>query len=475
MIELLHLNLCTLGCLMQNNEELKRALKNRHIQLIAFGGAIGTGLFLGTGSAVFSAGPSVILGYFLVGFLAFMIMRQLGEMLVEEPAAGSFSYFAYKYWGVFPGFLAGWNYWILYVMVSISELTAVAAYMQFWWPWMPTWVSTFIFFIIINAINFLTVRAFGEIEFWFSIVKIVAIVAMILFGIYILVFATDLVPEATIKNLWQAPINNPNGPSGFMPNGIMGLIVALPVIMFAFGGLELVGIAAAETSKPKEVIPRATNQIMVRILIFYIGTLVVLLSLHHWSNLTRDSSPFTMIFTDIGFKNVAGILNFVILIAALSVFNSGIYSTSRMLYGLSRQGNAPKIFSKVNTRGVPVVAMSLAGVLIFAVVPLNYFLPEWQDAFREAMSFVVVALIINWAMISLAHIFFKRAVKDTSFKALFYPIGNYICLVFILFTIIAMTTFLGMHRAVIALPIWIAFIYLIFALFRDVWAREAKN
>jgi L-asparagine transporter-like permease len=453
-----------------SNVKLHRALKNRHIQLIALGGAVGTGLFLGTGSAIFLAGPAVLVGYAVVGFLAFLIMRQLGEMMTQEPNAGSFSYFAHKYWGDFAGFLAGWNYWILYVMVSISELTAVAAYMQFWFPELPTWISAFIFFVLINVINFSNVRIFGEVEFWFSIIKITAIIAMIVFGLYILFLNTSLVPDASIKNLWEAPAGS-GGKNGFFANGLYGLVMAIPIIMFSFGGLELVGIAAAEADEPQKTIPKATNQVLFRILVFYIGTIAVLLCLYHWSNLTKESSPFTMIFTDIGFKHVAGILNFVILTAALSVFNSGVYATSRMLFGLSYQGNAPKVFSKLNVRGIPVTAMGLAGALTFMVVPLNYFLPQWNEAFKQAMSIVVAALVINWAMISLAHLFFRKN-KDkegakTLFPTILYPFGNYLCLAFTVFVLVVMSTpDFGMFYSVLAIPVWIIFIYLLYVIFK---------
>lgn len=453
-----------------SNEKLRRALKNRHIQLIALGGAVGTGLFLGTGSAIFLAGPSVLVGYAVVGFLAFLIMRQLGEMMTEEPNAGSFSYFAHKYWGDFSGFLAGWNYWMLYVMVSISELTAVAAYMQFWFPELPTWISALIFLIIVNAINFSTVKVFGEVEFWFSIIKISAIISMMIFGLYILFLDTGSVPGATVRNLWEAPAGA-GDKSGFFANGLHGLIMAVPIIMFSFGGLELVGVAAAEADEPEKTIPRATNQVLFRILVFYMGTIAVLLSLHHWSHLTRESSPFVMIFTDIGFRNIAGILNFVILTAALSVFNSGVYATSRMLFGLSRQGNAPKMFSRLNTRGIPTMGIGLASLLTFMVVPLNYFLPHWDEAFKQAMSIVVAGLVINWAMISLAHLFFRKSKDEdgvkTIFPSLLYPSGNYLCLAFVVFVLAVMATpGFGMLHSVLAVPVWIAFVYLLYIVFK---------
>ncbi|MDR2891776.1 MAG: amino acid permease [Deltaproteobacteria bacterium] len=450
--------------------ELKRGLKNRHIQLIVLGGSIGTGLFLGAGGAIFVAGPSVILGYAIAGLLAFLIMRQLGDMVAEEPVAGSFSYFAYKYWGDFPGFLAGWNYWVLYVMVGIAELTAAAAYMQFWWPGVETWKITLLFFAVITVVNMATVKAFGEMEFWFAIIKVAAICAMILIGGYILFVNPELVPGASVSNLFSAPtvgehLGDP-AYGGFLPHGLDGLITALPIIMFAFGGLELVGMTAAEADDPKRIIPKAVNQVIYRILIFYIGTLAVLLSLYHWSNLHPTDSPFVMIFDRIGFTGVANALNFVVLTAALSVFNSAVYCTSRMLYGLAQQGNAPAFFGKADKRGVPMNAMLLAGVLTFLVVPLNYFLPSWIDAFHVAMSFAVAGLVLNWAMISLAHLFFRRRLDGqgykTVFPAIWYPFANYLCLAFVVFVLGGMAFKLGMSNAVIALPVWCAFVFVMY-------------
>lgn len=211
----------------QHGDQLKRGLKNRHIQLIALGGAIGTGLFLGSASVINSAGPGIILGYAIAGFIAFLIMRQLGEMVVEEPVAGSFSHFAYKYWGNFAGFASGWNYWVLYVLVAMAELTAVGKYIQFWWPEIPTWASAAAFFVVINAINLTNVKVFGEMEFWFAIIKVVAVVAMILFGGWLL-FSGSAGPQATVRNLWEQ--------GGFLPHGISGLVMMMAIIMFSFGG-----------------------------------------------------------------------------------------------------------------------------------------------------------------------------------------------------------------------------------------------
>ena len=432
----------------QQSDTLHRGLKNRHIQLIALGGAVGTGLFLGSASVIQSAGPAVILGYAIAGFIAFLIMRQLGEMVVEEPVAGSFSHFAYKYWGNFAGFASGWNYWVLYVLVAMAELTAVGKYIQFWYPEFPTWATAAIFFVVINAINLTNVKVFGEMEFWFAIIKVVAVIGMILFGGWLL-FSGNGGPQASVSNLWDQ--------GGFLPHGVTGLVMMMAIIMFSFGGLELVGITAAEADNPQESIPKATNQVLWRILIFYIGSLAVLLSLLPWTRVTAETSPFVLIFHELGDAFVANALNVVILTAALSVYNSCVYCNSRMLFGLAQQGNAPKALMKVDSRGVPVATILVSAAATALCVLINYLMPG--EAFGLLMALVVSALVINWAMISLAHMKFRKK-KDqqgvtTRFKAVLYPLGNWICLVFLAGVLVIMAMTPGMAISVWLIPVWL--------------------
>ena len=441
----------------QHAGQLQRGLKNRHIQLIALGGAIGTGLFLGSAGVLKSAGPSMILGYAIAGFIAFLIMRQLGEMIVEEPVAGSFSHFAHKYWGGFAGFMSGWNYWVLYILVGMSELTAVGKYIQFWWPDFPTWATAAVFFVLINAINLFNVKAFGETEFWFAIIKVVAIIGMILLGVWLLVSGAGG-PQASVSNLWSH--------GGFFPNGLKGLVMVLAIIMFSFGGLELVGITAAEASEPKKVIPKAINQVIYRILIFYIGALAVLLSLYPWDALLQSinsagdpysGSPFVKVFSLLGSEYAAHILNFVVLTAALSVYNSCVYCNSRMLFGLAEQGDAPRAFAKVDDRGVPLLAIGVSAFITLACVVVNYVIPH--QALELLMSLVVAALVINWAMISLAHMKFRKAMVAKGvqpfFRALWYPYGNWLCLAFVVFILAIMLQIPGIDVSVYAIPVWI--------------------
>lgn len=443
---------------------LKRGLKNRHIQLIALGGAIGTGLFLGIAQTIKMAGPSVILGYAIGGFIAFLIMRQLGEMVVEEPVAGSFSHFAYKYWGDFAGFLSGWNYWAMFILVGMAELTAVGIYIQYWWPEIPTWVSAAIFFVLINAINLVNVRMYGETEFWFAIIKVAAIIGMIVFGAYLLASGSGG-PNASVTNLWAQ--------GGFMPHGFSGLVMSMAVIMFSFGGLEMVGITAAEAEDPHHSIPKATNQVVYRILIFYIGSLAVLLSLYPWGKVVEGGSPFVMIFHALDSNLVATILNVVVLTAALSVYNSGVYCNSRMLFGLASQGNAPKVLTKVNKRGVPILSIALSALATSAGVVINYVMPG--KAFELLMALVVSTLVINWVMICLAHLKFRAAKVregvERRFKALWYPYGNYLCLVFLMLILVIMYLTDGIQISVLMMPAWIALLWCGFMLTR----RKSKN
>ena len=431
---------------------LKRGLKSRHIQLIALGGAIGTGLFLGIAQTIRMAGPSVLLGYAIAGVVAFLIMRQLGEMVVDEPVAGSFSHFAAKYCGPLAGFLSGWNYWVLYVLVSMAELSAVGIYVQYWWPAVPTWVSALVFFVIINSISLSNVKAFGEMEFWFAIVKVVAIVGMIGFGAWLLM-SGNAGPEASVANLWRH--------GGFFPNGVMGLVMAIAVIMFSFGGLELVGITAAEADDPARTIPKATNQAIYRILIFYIGALGVLLSLYPWQKVVAGGSPFVLIFHALNSDWVATMLNIVVLTAALSVYNSCVYCNSRMLYGLALQGNAPRSLLKVNRRGVPLAALGVSAVATGICVCVNYFMPG--KAFELLMGLVVSALIINWGMISWIHLRFrahKRAHGEiTGFPSPLHPLSNWLCLAFLAGVLVVMYLTPELRLSVWLIPAWLSALY----------------
>jgi len=386
------------------------------------------------------------------GAIMYLIMRMLGEMSTQEPVAGAFSHFAYRYWGEFPGFLAGWNYWFLYILVSMAELTVVGIYVAYWFPDFPAWQTSLIVLVSITAINLVNVRLYGEFEFWFALIKVVAVIGMIVLGC-VLIFSGLGGAATGLSNLWEH--------GGFLPNGPYGLLLSLVVVMFSFGGTELIGITAGEAADPRNSIPRAVRQVMWRILLFYVGALTVMMIIYPWNKVGMEGSPFVMIFSNLGIGSAATILNIVILSAAISVYNSGIYSNGRMLYSLAEQGNAPQIFLRLSGNKVPVIAILFSSFCTLAAVAVNYWIPD--GAFMQVMAVATTAATITWVMIVLVHLRFRKAHQATSnglfFKAPFYPYANYICVAFMAMIVVLMTQLESMRSAVFVLPVWLSVLY----------------
>lgn len=436
----------------QKKEGLERGLKNRHIQMIALGGCIGTGLFYGTAKSIPMAGPMIILAYLIGGLAIYMIIRMMGEMATEEPVAGAFSHFAYKYWGNYPGFLAGWNYWFLYILVSMAELSVMGGYMQRWFPELDPWIVALLAIVLITTINLVSVKFFGEAEFWLALIKVVAVVGMIVFGLFLIGKGmADSSSTVRVSNLWTYGLL---GDSGWK-----GVWLALVVVMFSFGGTELIGITAGEAENPEKTIPKAIRQVMWRILIFYIGAIVVMLIMVPWTQMSNVKSPFVLVFDKLGIPHVPDLLNFVILTAALSVYNSGIYSNGRMLFGLAEQGNAPKFFLKLNKNKIPYVGILFSSFCTLAAVVVNFLVPE--GAFMIVMTVAIGAAVITWALIVLVHLRFRKAHQNTNlkFKTPLYPVVNYLCLIFLAAVVAAMTQTEQEKMAVLVAPAWIALTY----------------
>ncbi|PAD38857.1 amino acid permease [Terribacillus sp. 7520-G] len=436
----------------RSSNDLHKGLKNRHVQMIALGGAIGTGLFYGSASSIGLAGPAIALAYLIGGIMIFFIMRALGELSVDTPNSGSISYYAYQNLGDFFGFVSGWNYWFNYVAVSMAELTVVGIYVQYWFPSVPTWVTAFGFLILITCINLLSVKLYGEFEFYFAIIKVVAIIGMIILGLVIILtgIGNDGVPTG-FSNLFDE--------GGFMPNGLTGVILSLVLVMFSFGGVELVGITAGEVDTPKKTIPKAINQVVYRILIFYVGALLVIMSVFPWNQIDGQSSPFVQIFDGVGIPAAAGILNVVVLTAAVSAHNSSLYSNGRMLHSLAKQGNAPRFLGRVGKRtGAPVAAILVSsGVAAIAVI-INFLFPE--KVFSYLMAIATIAVVINWIMIVIIHLAFrkrigKEAASKLSFKLPLHPISNYLVLLFLIAVIVIMGFIPDYRLALFILPIWV--------------------
>lgn len=436
------------------NQHIQRGLKNRHIQMIALGGAIGTGLFYGSATVVKMAGPAITLSYLIGGIVIFFIMRALGEMAVAHPVSGSFSQYAYQYWGELPGFIAGWNYWFNYVVVGMAELSVVGTYINYWYPDIPTWLSALVCLVAVTLINTVHVKAYGEFEFWFAIIKVVAIIGMIVFGIAVIAFGIGNGGQpAGLGNLWEH--------GGFFPNGFQGILLSLVLVMFSFGGVELVGITAGEAQNPEKTIPRAINQVVWRILLFYVGALAVILAIFPWNQIEATGSPFVQIFTYVGIPSAANLLNFVVLTAALSAYNSALYSNGRMLYGLAAQGNAPKIFGKLNSSGVPMTAILVSSAITLFAVLLSYLNPE--KVFLYFMSLATISIIINWAAILIVQLKFRkeqeRQKSIPEFQMPLYPAATYLSLAFLVLVVGIMAFMPDMRFSLYIAPLWLAGLY----------------
>ncbi len=429
---------------------LARRLKNRHIQLIALGGAIGTGLFYGAAESIRLVGPGIVLAYLIGGGIIYLIMRMLGEMSTQEPVAGAFSDFANRYWGGFAGFLSGWNYWLLYILVSMAELTVVGLYVDFWIPGFPAWATALIIWAGVTAINLAQVKLFGEFEFWLALIKILAIIGMIVLGL-VLVFGGIAGAGSGVGNFWSH--------GGFLPNGVRGLLLSLVVVMFSFGGTELIGITAGEADEPRRSIPKAINQVLWRILLFYVGAVAVLVMLYPWNEIGVAGSPFVLIFSDLGIPAAPDILNVVVLTASISVYNSGMYSNGRMLFSLAEQGNAPRVFMRLGRNRVPWVGIAFSSACTFLVVVVNFLVPH--GAFMRVMAVATAAAALTWGMIVLVHLQFRKrhARAELHFPSLGYPWSNYLCIAFLLLLVGLMTQLDSMRPAVYVLPAWIVSLY----------------
>lgn len=455
---------------------LARGLSNRHIQMIGLGGAIGTGLFLGSAGVMRLAGPGLLLGYAIAGLIAFLIMRQLGEMLVDEPVSGSLSHFSNRYCSPFVGYLAGWNYTAGYILVGMAELTAVGKYVQFWWPEVPTWACAALFFVLINGLNLLAVKIYGETEFWFAVIKVTAVLLMIALGGWLL-FGPTPPPGAAVSNLWSH--------GGFLPNGFGGLILALPLIMFAFGGLEFIGFTAGEARDPSRTIPSAINKVLHRIGLFYIAALAVLLALTPWDELVAtlsaggdpySASPFVRILDLLGIGAAAHVLNLVVLTAALSVYNAVVYCTVRQLHAMAGQGHAPKVLLKLNRNNVPVNALWVTAAVTALAVLFNWLSPN--GTLETLMALVVATTIMNWMLTSITHLKFRRAKlaagETTVYRSPLFPLSNYLCIAFIFAIMLIMAFIPNMRISVWLIPLWLMVIYASFRKYQSIKASPLE-
>ncbi|AEP85506.1 amino acid permease [Bacillus spizizenii] len=447
-----------------NQQKLERGLKNRHIQLIAIGGAIGTGLFLGSGKSIHFAGPSILFAYMITGIICFLIMRSLGELLLSNLNYHSFVDFVQDYLGDMAAFITGWTYWFCWISIAMADLTAVGLYTQYWLPGVPQWVPGLIALIILLIMNLATVKLFGELEFWFALIKVIAILALIVIGLVMIFkgFSTST-GVSSFTNLWSH--------GGMFPNGMHGFILSFQMVVFAFVGIELVGLTAGETENPEKVIPKAINNIPVRVLLFYIGALLVIMSIYPWNVINPSESPFVQVFVAVGIVGAASIINFVVLTSAASACNSAVFSTSRMVYSLAKDHNAPESMAKLTPRKVPRNALFFSAIVILIGVTLNYIMPE--GVFTLITSISTVCFIYIWGITVICHMKYRKTrpelAKTNKFKLPLYPFTNYLILAFLAFILVVLALAQDTRVSLFVTPVWFILLIVIYKV------RKAKH
>lgn len=432
--------------------ELKRGLGRRQMEMIAVGGCIGTGLFMGAGKTISLAGPAVIFVYALTGMMLYFVMRAMGELLLHDLNYKSFVDFTNDLLGPQAGFFVGWSYWFAWIVAAIAEIIAITSYVAFWWPAMPPWITALLTVMLLLAINLLAVGAFGELEYWLAIVKVTAIIALIALGLWLTLtqYVSSEGRAAQVSNLWSY--------GGFFPNGWVGLIAALQTTIFAFAGMEIVGTLSAEAKNPEKALPEAVRRIPWRILVFYIGTVTVMMMVTPWVDISPDHSPFVGMFTLVGLASAASLVNFVVVSSATSSSNSGIFATSRMLYGLAQSHKAPAIFGKLSSHRIPTGGVFFATLLMLLVSVTLTTTDSFMTAFQMVGSVTALLFIFVWTMILLAHRKYRlRNPEDhrtSTFPMPFSKIMTVVVLVFFVVAILALSLDEVTRIALLILPLW---------------------
>ncbi|MEX5585954.1 D-serine/D-alanine/glycine transporter [Pseudomonas urmiensis] len=435
-----------------DDQHLQRNLTNRHIQLIAIGGAIGTGLFMGSGKTISLAGPSIIFVYMIIGFMLFFVMRAMGELLLSNLNYKSFIDFSADLLGPWAGYFTGWTYWFCWVVTGIADVVAIAAYSQFWFPELPQWIPALTCVALLLSLNLVTVKMFGELEFWFAMIKIVAILGLVATGLYMVItgFESPSGRTAQLANLWND--------GGMFPHGLMGFFAGFQIAVFAFVGIELVGTTAAEAKDPQRTLPRAINSIPIRIIVFYVLALIAIMAVTPWRDVVPGKSPFVELFVLAGLPAAASIINFVVLTSAASSANSGVFSTSRMLFGLAQEGDAPKAFEKLSRRAVPANGLLFSCTCLLLGAVLIYVIPDVVEAFTLVTTVSALLFMFVWTLILLSYLKYRvqRAAlhQASTYKM---PGGRfmcYVCLVFFAGILVLLALEDDTRKALIVTPLW---------------------
>ncbi|UTO27870.1 amino acid permease [Bartonella harrusi] len=444
-------------------QKLQRGLDNRHVQLIALGGAIGTGLFMGSGKTISVAGPSIILVYAIIGCALYFVMRAMGELLLSNSQYRSLVDFSTDMLGPGIAFFVGWSYWLSWVVTGAADIIAIITYLHFWWPTLNPWIIVFSCIAFFLVFNLFAVKLFGELEFWFGLIKIVAILALIVVGLYMIVtgFTAPNGTVASFGHVW-------NGGDIF-PRGITGFFAGFQIAIFSFIGIEIAGTTAAEVKNPKEVLPKAINAIPVRIMLFYILSLAIIMSVTPWNQVVPEKSPFVAMFWLAGIPIAAGLINFVVLTSAASSANSGIFSTSRMIYGLATQSGAPRFMGKLSKYHVPANALFFSCLCIFLGYAITSLSPSIISAFTIVTSISAIALLFVWSVILVSYIVYRRKHPQLHAESIYkMPIGNILCWLILAFFVFMLYLLTLEHDTFIALKcgiVWFIFLSITYFLF----------
>ena len=431
-----------------------RGLQNRHVQLIAIAGTIGTGLFLGAGRSLSLTGPSIILVYMLTGAFMYLMMRAIGEMLYMDPDQHTFINFITKYLGKGWGYFSGWSYWVSLVFLGMAEITAVSNYVQLWFPNWPAWQIQIVFLALLSCVNLIAVKVFGEVEFWFGMIKIVTILALIATGIFMVTtnFETPA-GHASLTNIT----------SGFQmfPNGWVKFVMAFQMVFFAYQAIEFVGITTSETANPRQVLPKAIKEIPIRIVIFYVGALLAIMAIFPWQQLPVNKSPFVTVFQMVGIKWAAGLINFVVLTAAASSLNSTLYSTGRHLYQIAKETPNSKVMNRLKLNslsrmGIPSRAIIFSAIVVAVSAFINV-LPGVSDAFALITASSSGVYIAIYILTMLAHLKYRKSKEfmPDGFVMPAYKVLNPLTIVFFLFVFVCLFLQESTYIGAVGATIWI--------------------
>ncbi|MGW0749145.1 amino acid permease [Streptomyces sp. NPDC002587] len=382
-----------------------KSLKPRHVNMIAIGGAIGTGLFLGAGGRLADAGPSLFVAYAVCGIFAFLVVRALGELVLYRPSSGAFVSYAREFLGEKGAYTAGWMYFLNWATTGIADITAVATYTHYWnlFSDVPQWVIALIALAVVLTVNLISVRIFGELEFWFAIIKVSALVVFMGIGIFL------LVTRHPVDGAVPGPsLITDNG--GIFPNGLLPMLLIVQGVVFAYASVELVGVTAGETENPEEIMPKAINSIMWRVGLFYVGSVVLLSMLMPWSSYSAGQSPFVTVLSHIGVPAAGDVMNLVVLTAAMSSLNSGLYSTGRILRSMAVNGSAPRFTARLSRTQVPYGGILLTSGMCVLGVGLNFVVPA--EAFEIVLNLAAIGILATWGMIMVCHLLFWRKTRD---------------------------------------------------------------